>query len=73
MERVLSLKRQISPESLLKGLPLYYVDILYYAKTLNFYEKPNYEMIRQKLWSALMETDYEELQSHTILYDWNLR
>ena len=49
------------------------MDILTYAKTLNFYEQPNYDMIRKKLWAALMETDYEELRKQIIVYDWSNR
>lgn len=35
------------------------IDMMYYIKTLSFYEKPDYTFLRKKLWSALMETDYE--------------
>lgn len=70
---ILEIKRKISAESLLKGLPLEYVDIMYYAKTLNFYEQPDYDLIRKKLWAALMETDYEELKNNIIMYDWHTR
>ena len=46
---------------------------MHYAKTLSFYEKPDYQYIRKKLWSALLETDYEELKNNVIIYDWNQR
>ena len=67
------MKRKISAESLFKCLSFELIDLMHYAKTLSFYEKPDYQYIRKKLWSALLETDYEELKNNVIIYDWNQR
>ena len=57
----------------MKGLPIEYTDLLYYAKTLNFYEKPDYNFIRKKLWAGLLDTNYEDLRQNIIMYDWSDR
>ena len=71
--KILEIKRRISPESLFKSMSFELIDLMNYVKTLSFYEKPDYQYIRKKLWGALMETDYEELKNNVIIFDWNQR
>ena len=67
------IKSAVAPESLLKGLPLEYLEMFREIKSLKFYEKPDYDLLRKKLWIALMETNYEELKKCIITYDWQER
>lgn len=40
--KVLEIKRRLSPESLFKNFSFELIDLMYYIRTLSFYEKPDY-------------------------------
>lgn len=48
-------------------MPLEIIDILYYIKSIEFYERPDYEFIRKMFYRCL---EREDLEQH-IIYDWN--
>ena len=46
-------------------------DLLWYIRSVNYYEKPDYDFIRNKLYAMILsKTGIKELE---IKYDWNER
>jgi len=43
------------------------IDLVYYIRTLEFYEKPDYNYIRKMLYACLEREQFDT----TIMYDWN--
>lgn len=70
---LLEIKRKISYETLFKGVSFELIDIMYYIQTLSFYEKPDYQFLKKKLFNALEDHNCEDILNGTILYDWSQR
>ena len=48
-------------------MPLELIDMLYYTKTIEFYEKPDYDFLRRLMYRCL---EREEID-YNLIYDWN--
>ncbi len=47
-------------------------DLFWYIRSINFYEKPDYDFIRSHLYSMILSKS--EIKTHIeIKYDWNER
>ena len=62
------IKKRITPESLCFKMPLEVIDLTYYIKSIEFYEKPDYHFIRKMLYQCLERQNIE----FDVVYDWNL-
>lgn len=49
-------------------MPLPLNDILYYVRTLNYYEKPDYDFVRMCLHKAFVQSE----ENWKMVFDWNL-
>ena len=66
-EKILEKKINISIDSLCEGMPSEFNDLLSYVRSLQFDEKPDYEMMRKKLVDLLNK---EKLSINNINFDW---
>jgi serine/threonine protein kinase len=66
-EKILEKKINISIDSLCEGMPIEFNDLLSYVRSLQFDEKPDYEMMRKKLVDLLNK---EKLSINNINFDW---
>ena len=48
-------------------MPLEIIDLMYYARSIEFYEKPDYDFIRKLFYRCLERESMEQ----SIIYDWN--
>lgn len=48
-------------------LPIEVIDLVYYVRSLEFYEKPDYNYIRKMLYGCLEREQFDGM----IIYDWN--
>lgn len=49
-------------------MPLEVIDLMYYIKSIEFYEKPDYDFIRKILYRCLERESFD----NNVIYDWNL-
>ena len=66
-EKILEKKINISIDSLCEGMPIEFNDLLSYVRSLQFDEKPDYEMMRKKLVDLLNK---EKLSINNVNFDW---
>ena len=66
-EKILEKKINISIDSLCEGMPSEFNDLLSYVRSLQFDEKPDYEMMRKKLVDLLNK---EKLSINNVNFDW---
>ena len=55
-------------------MPLELCDILEYSKSLNYFEKPDYDFLRKCLYSAFENSINDpEFMPITVVFDWHTR
>ncbi len=64
---IANLKKRATIEHLTKGLPIEMKDLYFYVRSLEFYEKPDYNYIRSNLRASLSKSTTRK----DFLYDWN--
>ena len=64
--KILEKKKEISTEELCKNFPQQFFEFLDYAKTLEYEENPNYEMLKKKFLSLLNDRKSQ----FDYIYDW---
>jgi hypothetical protein len=48
-------------------MPLEVIDLMYYIRSIEFYERPDYDFIRKMFYHCLERESFD----HHIIYDWN--
>lgn len=48
-------------------MPFEIVDLMYYIRSIEFYEKPDYDFVRRMFFRVLEREQFD----HCLLYDWN--
>jgi hypothetical protein len=57
----------MSPKEITFGLPIEFEDLLKYARTLNFTDRPDYSFIRKMFDAILFRAQYPDFN-----YDWKM-
>ena len=61
------MKKRVTPEMLCHRMPLELIDMMYYARSIEFYERPDYDFLRRLFYRCL---EREEM-NYNLVYDWN--
>ena len=64
---ITDLKKTLTPKDIAGGLPIEFEDLLFYARSLAFTDRPDYSFIKKMLDSVLFRAQYTDFT-----FDWRL-